>query len=334
MLNDNYSIKIKSNNDHEMNLTISIMKNNLFLNCFYYDDYFEVYFKKEYSLEELKKKSNYYKQFNNIKEFLEEIKNNGFKGQERINEEENQNVISLKIPVTSNTYKYLEFELLKIEKSKEELFEEYKQVVKIFKSKSQLCHFNSKIVLRTEQKELLKLWITDSLKINYIDKLKAKLLYSFYGAKKEEKEKYGEKAVKEFHDKCDNKPSILVICSSGKQIFGGYTPLKFLSNNSYGSDKDHKNSFIFSLNKLEKYKNEGSNSIWCYKEYGPCFNYDLEFIQKKMNVVNIYKYSYNLPNNFLVKENDIIKKNNSSEIFLDSLEIFQIIQDINEIKKN
>ena len=133
----------------------------------------------------------------------------------------------------------------------------------------------------------------------------------------------------EFHKQCDNKPSILVICSSGKQIFGGYTPLKFHSDNSNVRDRDNKYSFLFSLNKLQKYKLEYTNydSIRCFKDYGPCFSYDLEFVKNKMNMIKICKYVYDIPDNFLLKEDNIIKDKNSSEIILDSLEIFQIIQD-------
>lgn len=124
----------------------------------------------------------------------------------------------------------------------------------------QIKDFNSRIIVATEEKEIIKSFIS------YYDKFKAKLLYSFYITYTDEEIKYKnldkkkiEHTVKEFHDKCDNHSSILVICKSGTQIFGGYTTLQFKSNDSYGDDKD---SFIFSLNRKEKYPKKEGSSIY------------------------------------------------------------------------
>ena len=67
---------------------------------------------KGYTLEELKTKLNYFKQFNEEKEILEEIKNNHLKGQEKILEE-NYEIIKLIIPLPSNIYKTIEFDYKK-----------------------------------------------------------------------------------------------------------------------------------------------------------------------------------------------------------------------------
>ena len=67
---------------------------------------------KGYTLEELKTKLNYFKQFNEEKEILEEIKNNNLKGQEKILEE-NSEIIKLIIPLPSNIYKTIEFDYIK-----------------------------------------------------------------------------------------------------------------------------------------------------------------------------------------------------------------------------
>ena len=48
------------------------------------------------------------------------------------------------------------------------------------------------------------------------------------------------------------------MCKSGDQFFGGYTPLSFKSDDSYGNGED---SFIFSLNRKEKEKKENWGQI-------------------------------------------------------------------------
>ena len=324
---EKYKLKILSNKFHEINITIDINKTKLRISSFYNDNYFEIKHSKEYSLDELKAKLDYFKQFKEEKQVLEELKNNNLKGQEKIIEDDNSNDLKLIIPLPSTVFKSVEFVLNKVEKTNDEILKEYKSIINIYLKKLQISELNSKIITKIEQKERLKYWI------NPFDELKAKLLYSFYisYSKKEIKgDKKISATVKDFHDKCDNKPSLLVICKSGKQIFGGYTPLKFTSKDEYGTDED---SFLFSINQLEKYSKNGGSSIWCYKDYGPCFDYDLEFVKNKMNEINFCKYSYNIPNNFLTKNDDCLKDKDSSHIFLDSLEIFEIIK-INKENNN
>ena len=318
-----YEITIISDKNHKINLTIEIKEKKLCFSCYYYEDYFKMNYFKGYTLEELKTKLNYFKQFNEEKEILEEIKNNNLKGQEKILEE-NSEIIKLIIPLPSNIYKTIEFDLQKIKKTNEEILEEYKSIVNIYKDKLQIKDLESKIIIDTEQKEIIKCFIS------YYDKFKAKLLYSFYITYTDEEIKNNIKnktiscTVKEFHQKCDNKPSILVVCKSGDQIFGGYTPLSFKSDDSYGNDK---NSFIFSLNRKEKYiKNNSSNSIWCYKNYGPCFSYDLEFVEGKIHLVKFCRYDYETPSTFFNEKERCLKNEDNSNLFLESLEIFQIIK--------
>lgn len=323
---EQYKLKILSNKFHEINITMDIYKTKLRFQSSYTDNYFEIKHSKEYSLEELKTKLDYFKQFKEEKQLLEEIRNNSLKGQEKVIEDESKD-IKLIIPLPCISFKSIEFVLNKIEKTNEEILKEYKSIVNIYLKKLQISELNSKIIIEIEHKERIKNWI------NPFDELKANLLYSFYISYTKEEKKQDKKieaTVKEFHDKCDNKPSILVLCKSGKQIFGGYTPLKFTSKNEYGNDED---SFLFSINQLEKYSKSSGHSIWCYKDYGPCFNYDLEFVVNKMNEINIYSYSYKIPSNFLNKNDDCLKDKDCSHIFLDSLEIFEIVKIKNKKKK-
>jgi hypothetical protein len=325
---EKYEQTIISDKYHKINLSIEIKNSKLSFSCYYIEDYFKIKCFNEFSLEELKKNSNYFKQFNNEKEILEEIKHNNLKGQEKIFEDENSEKIRLVIPLPINIYKNVEFTLSKLKKTDQEILEEYKSIISNYKDKLLIKDLNSKIIIDTEQKEILKSFIS------YCDKLKAKLLYSFYNTYTNEeiannlKKKKIPYSVRDFHAKCDNISSILVVCKSDEQIFGGYTPLSFKSDDSYKSDK---NSFIFSLNRKEKYLKCLANfldySIWCYKDYGPCFSYDLEFIKGKINIVTFSKYNYDIPSPFFGDKDKCLKnKDNSSEFFLDSLEIFQIIK--------
>ena len=97
--------------------------------------------------------------------------------------------------------------------------------------------------------------------------------------------------------------------------------MQFKIDDSYGEDNL---SFLFSLNNKEKYpKNnyEKNESIWCYREYGPSFHWDLYFRKSKMNAVKFEKKNYLTPDNWVEKYKCFY---NDSGILLDSLEIFQI----------
>lgn len=103
-------------------------------------------------------------------------------------------------------------------KNDEEVLEEYKKVINIYKYKLNVYNFDSKILaIFQEEKELLKSWIEPT------KKLEAKLLYSFYVDYKQNyvkdtveidevnMNKIGN--VETFHQKCDNKPDILVLAN-------------------------------------------------------------------------------------------------------------------------
>ena len=161
--------------------------------------------------------------------------------------------------------------------------------------------------------------------ISPFENISTKLSYSFYKEYKtpSEDNENDFNDLEKFHKACDNKHNILVICKSKNEIFGGYTPLIFLNDNTYGYDND---SFLFSINNLKKYpKNTQNNdkSIWRYANYGPCFSYDLQFKENTINKVKLESYNYTTPKNFINKDNVII--DNADWILLDSIEIYEII---------
>lgn len=325
---DVYKLKIKTKQANETIILIQIEKSELSIICYYYKDYFKITFKNSFSFDKLKEQSNYYNQFSDIKEILNEIYFNPKKGQEYLDGNENlEDKIKFIIPLSSNKYPFLEFQLNKEKKEKDEIFEEYKKVVAFYKNQIKIKNFNSKILeLREKDKEIIKSWISPT------KSLTATLLYSFYVSykkkfysyeiDKEDINKVG--TIQLFHEKCDKKKRILVICKSKDNIFGGYTPLCFKSDDSYGNDNK---SFLFSLNKKEKYpKNnfEKNESIWCYEKYGPSFHWDLYFRKNKMNTVKFEKKNYLTPNNWVDERNCYY---DDYGVLLDSLEIFQITKD-------
>ncbi|KAL6612115.1 TLD-domain-containing protein [Neocallimastix sp. 'constans'] len=76
--------------------------------------------------------------------------------------------------------------------------------------------------------------------------------------------------TKDFHDKCDNKGNTIVFIETTTGYkFGGYTELQW--DKSETGKKDN-STFIFSLNKRQKYTARNDNySIFCSKTLGPNF---------------------------------------------------------------
>ena len=62
--------------------------------------------------------------------------------------------------------------------------------------------------------------------------------------------------------------------------------------------------------------------IWCYKNYGPCFYYDLQFVEKTMNKVKFDNHNYLTPKDF-INNDEAIKYGDS--IFLEIFEVYQIL---------
>lgn len=316
--------KINTNSNEHDNIQIEIKKkeNNLDLNLFYIENFLKKTYIGNFSLEDLKKKSDYFIQFNDPQMIIEEIK--GYKGNKKIEINEKDDKITLKFPVPSVTFENIEFILTLQPKSNEKKIEECEKVLKQLTNILYISEFKSKILKDSKSKKYIKNWISP------FAHLSAKLIYSFYIESDEDFEKLGKfgnrqyknfRDVTNFHKKCDGIPNLLVLCKSKNEIFGGFTPLKFSSEDTYGYDND---SFLFSINNLKKYPKNDQNSnrsIWNYKNYGPCFSYDLCFLENSMNNIKFTKYRYAISEKFINKKNSYFE---DYYIILDSLEIFEI----------
>ena len=324
--NIKYEEDIVSNKNHKMHIEISSNKNNLEIKSFFIEDYFvKTTFTGKFTLEELSKNSDYYKQFKDTNMIIEEII--GYKREEKIIIEEENEQIKIIIPTSSTIFKTLSFILKLCHKTDVEKIEEYEKALKRFKEDNLKLEnrfiiegLETKIAKEKEQMEIIKMWISP------FNDIKANLIYSFYRENCNDfKNKYSKyknlEDVNSFHEKCDNKQNLLVLCKSKNEIFGGFTPLCFSNDDSYGYDNE---SFVFSINKLKKYPKEDqqkSCSIWKYNNYGPCFSYDLCFEEHSMNKIYFEQKRYTIPEDFINKANCYTQ---DGYIILDSLEVFKL----------
>ena len=141
-----------------------------------------------------------------------------------------------------------------------------------------------------EYKKALKNWINSNKKIE------AQLLYK--------KSRDGDQ-ISKFHELCDNKgPTLTIFKTEDGNIGGIYTPLSWDDHTLWKNDLD---TFMFNLNKSEKYKKlKNEHSIYCVKNFGPWSFYFGFYSTNQMNKIqhngaginNCYENGANiLPNN-------------------------------------
>ena len=213
-----YKISALSEKNHWVQIELIPLEKNITFNSFYIEDYIKTTFTGNFSLEELIRESNYYKQFEKGSKIIEEIK--GYKGSKNINIIEQEDKIIITFPIPSATYKEIKFELKLKQKSDKEKLEEYEKAFEIFKKEIKelkiglkdlderflISGFKSKIIGNKNQYEIIKMWISP------FKKIKAKLLYSFHKGYKTWDSPYEFEDTENFHLKCDNKFNILLIC--------------------------------------------------------------------------------------------------------------------------
>ena len=164
---------------------------------------------------------------------------------------------------------------------------------------------NSYILYEESKIKVVKFWINPNKKIRF------KLLFKML--RDGDSSKY-------FHKYCDNQgPTLTLVETSRDYIFGGYTPYNWESNEINGP-YDDKETFVFSLNSMEKFNKirEGS-CIFTSKHFGPCFG-------KKGSdfyITNNLKCGYISNGNFL--QNYELTQGESGEFKISGLEVFKVI---------
>ena len=306
----------------------------LYVTCYFIKFYRKRTFSKSFNLESLKQRSNFFRQYESIDQIITDMSS---KKEIHIEgDEENSNSINVVIKTTLTVNSQVDFDLNLENLSDAERALENEFVINQNESHYRLYGLDQSQILLNKEKEqmYIKSWI------NPVNKLEAELLYSYYtGEIKMNKNEielkmpgYALEPVK-FHSICDDKNNILIICKSKYEIFGGFTPLCFDSN---AGNKSDTKSFLFSLNKYEKYKknpNKISESIYCNKKCGPSFYDDLSFLENYINIVALKRSNYSTDDNWVDKRNCYI---DSDKVLLDKIEIFQIREtnyqsDINRI---
>ena len=172
----------------------------------------------------------------------------------------------------------------------------------LWKEKIYINYLDSKILNEKEKyNKALKNWINPTRKI------KADLLYRL--------SENGD-ITSTFHELCDNKgPTLTLFHVNDGNIVGIYTPLSWDSA-SKGFSKNDMDTFIFNLNKNQKYtKLKSDCSIYCFNKYGPytadfgCGKNSMKSIIHNANYINRFydKGSEILPSNNIEKEYDLIE---------------------------
>ena len=287
-------------------------------------------FSNKFTIHEIQQ-NKYFVQFDTLNEIYDEVIERTKKDKITITENENTLIINIPLPSTKITEQ--KFELKQISKNDNEKINDLTQLVikqnkeiadlknelKDIKEKlnilwkereeeKQISNLNSKIINENEKyKKLLKTWI------NPLKKIKAELLYRL----SENGESYST-----FHELCDNKgPTLTLFHVNDGNIVGIYTPLSWDSKSGWKNDND---TFIFNLNKEQKYKKIKSDfSAYCNNTHGPytvCFGC---YSSAKKSIVH---YSADI-NIYYDNGSDILPSNNQQPKYYDLLEteVYKII---------
>ena len=78
--------------------------------------------------------------------------------------------------------------------------------------------------------------------------------------------------VNKFHEKCDGKTNVLIVCETefGK-VLGAFTPLAFNTTGNWVIDYSQQ-SFLYSLTKNVKFNQvDSTNTVFLHSSYGPYF---------------------------------------------------------------
>ena len=191
---------------------------------------------------------------------------------------------------------------------KEEITELKEKLNILWETRRYITNLDSKIINENkEYNESLKNWIDPSKKI------KAELLYRL-------SENGDDK--KTFHELCDNKgPTLTLFHVNDGNIIGIYTPLDLDSNSLWKNDMD---TFIFNLNKNQKYKKLKEDcSIYCMFSYGP---YTAGFGCDHNNSMKSIIHLGNDINKHYDKGSEILPCNNQEKVYdLIETEVYKIL---------
>ena len=323
-------------------------------------DIFNQAFSNKFSLEEIKM-NKYMNLYDDLKEICEQLENITKSTPPTI-KEENKSLFII-IPLPNDKYKEYTFELKEIEKNEGDKMKDITEIVyeikkeneslkkeiseiknecnklknitdtqnnEITKIKEQmaiLLDYHNKIKKEKEEEEEKKLLKIESsiikenneykkaLKnwINSNKKIEAQLLYK--------KSRDGDQ-ISKFNELCDNKgPTLTIFKTEDGNIGGIYTPLSWDDHTVWKNDLD---TFMFNLNKSEKYKKlKNESSIYSMKNYGP---WSFGFGFYSTNQMNKIQHNSTNINNYYENGANILPNNtNGTKYFnVTDVEVFKI----------
>ena len=227
-------------------------------------------------------------------------------------ENEIQNIKMIKEKI-NNFYliKDIEFKFEEEEKINKFL-EQIKSFGKIIKeNKIYISNVDSSLIINNniEYIKILKNWINPNKNFKLV------LLYRLSRDGNE---------LSKFHELCDDKGSTLTLFQIDDGNKGGiYTPLTWDTKSETKKDKE---TFMFNLNKNEKYKkiDEKKTSIFCTKDYGP-WTYSFGFY-KDNSMKKIKHMGFNINNAYEKGSNILLNNSNETKYFnIIEVEVYKII---------
>ena len=343
-----FNIELKTNKNNTYIITFSL-RSALKIEANQTNDLIKKSFSNDFSFEEIVGKNSYFKLYNTLDDTFDDLKDR-ITEEKKTTLEESENNLKIKVPVPNRLNKEIIFILKQNNKNDNEKLNDLAQLINkqnkeitdlrneindikakfnnFSKSKEErqtIDNLNSKIINENEEcyNMDLKKWINPN------KNLKAQLLYRL----SENGEKY-----ETFHELCDKKGPTLTLfhLKENGQKLGIYTPLSWDKENKTKNDME---TFIFSLNKEQKYKKvSGSNSIRSPSNYGPCTEYfGCYNLDKNDSMKFMYCYNYYYSSNgtyyldqYYEKAHDIIPyytTNEYKKYELIEAEVFKIINE-------
>ena len=325
----------------EFNIEITSDKNNTYSIQFTLNSSLEIVanqknavlnksFSNKFTIHEIQQ-NKYFVQFDTLNEIYDEVIERTKK--DKITITENENTLIINIPLPSTKYTEKKFELKQISKNDNEKINDLTQLVikqnkeiadlknelkdikeklnilwKSIENRFPISNLNSKIINGNEKYiKILKDWI------NPFKKIQAELLYRL----SENGDKYST-----FHELCDNKGSTLTLFHvNDGNIVGIYTPLSWNSTSQWKNDND---TFIFNLNKEQKFKKINNfASAYCFKTHGP---FTASFGCESNNSMKSITHIAEGINNYYDGGSEILPSNNTKKVYdLLETEVYKII---------
>ena len=213
-------------------------------------------------IEELKKLKN--RELEDLKNQINLMKSMQLnkKGDDKLRQKEEENLLLRKQLEESNKYKKQYEEEIKslratMKSNEQNAGLESKNIT--FEEKVQQICVKGDILRSAQELEML----TRKINTNLISQNKKITLNLLYKATADSDKAFA------FHDKCDGANRTIVLIETDKEKrFGGYTSKNWKGDCIEKKDDD---AFVFSLDKMKTYDNTGELAIGCYPKFGPIF---------------------------------------------------------------